>query len=90
MNKIIIYVAIGFFALLVIGSVILSSGVLNGNTIKNSESLQNKQTNPELEKYRSKNIPEDCRLPDYESDIEEWKEHLSHHQNTLYCLDYFE
>ena len=45
--------------------------------------------NVDLSKYRSESIPEDCRLPGYESDVEAWKEHLSHHQNTLYCLDYY-
>ncbi len=44
----------------------------------------------ELAKYRSEDIPADCRLPDYENDLDSWKEHLGHHENTLYCLDYYE
>ena len=48
-----------------------------------------RDSNPELDKYRSEEIPEECKLPKYEKDIESWKEHLSHHQNTLYCLNYF-
>ena len=50
-----------------------------GNSVEDS--------NAELEKYRSPEIPEECRLPDYENDLDYWKEHLSHHQNTLYCLE---
>jgi hypothetical protein len=79
------YLGVGIILILVLGSVILSSGVLNGNSIK--EDVDNK--NPELEKYRSEDIPEDCRLPEYESDLGWWKEHLSHHKETLYCLDYY-
>ena len=44
--------------------------------------------NADLEKYRSDNIPEECRLP-ASQDIESWKEHLEHHENTKYCLEYF-
>ena len=85
-NKILIYAGAGIILLLLIGSVVLSSGILNRNAPKNFKS---EQTSPELEKYRSEDIPEDCRLPEYESDIEEWKQHLSHHEQTWYCLDYY-
>ena len=50
---------------------------------------QNPKNSQDLAKYRSETIPAECRLSEYESSIDAWKEHLSHHQNTLYCLDYF-
>ena len=43
----------------------------------------------DINKYNSEEIPEECRMPEYENNLEEWKEHLSHHQNTLYCLNYY-
>lgn len=84
-NKILI-IGISIFVLLIITGVLISSGILkiNGNVIKETEN-----SNPELEKYRSENIPEDCRLPIYENDLDWWKQHLSHHKETLYCLDYY-
>lgn len=36
----------------------------------------------------NENMPEECRKPEGQS-LEAWKEHLGHHQNTLYCLDYY-
>ena len=44
----------------------------------------------DLSAYRSEKIPEECRLPEYESDLNSWKEHLGHHQETFYCLEYYE
>ena len=84
-NKILI-IGISIFVLLIITSVLISSGILkiNGSVIKETGN-----PNPELEKYRSEKIPEDCRLPTYEDDLDWWKEHLSHHKETLYCLDYY-
>lgn len=88
-NKTLVYLAIGVFVLVLVGSVIISSGILNlsGNTIKNPESGN---SNLELEKYRSEDIPEECRLPETQSDLNSWIEHLGHHKETFYCLDYFE
>ena len=43
----------------------------------------------DLERYRFDGIPLDCRLPVYENSVESWKEHLSHHEDTHYCLEYF-
>ena len=34
------------------------------------------------------NIPQECQLPAGQ-DIPAWKEHLGHHENTKYCLEYF-
>ena len=84
-NKMLVYIVAAILVLLLIGSIVLSSGILNRNTTKNSGP---KQINPELEKYRSEDIPEECRLP-AGNDPESWKQHLGHHQNTLYCLDYY-
>mgnify|MGYP001619087549 CR=1 FL=1 len=36
----------------------------------------------------SSNIPEECKVPQGQ-DLQAWKEHLGHHSNTLYCLDYY-
>ena len=85
-NKILI-IGIIVFILLLIGSFFISLRNFNitGNIIK-----ENDVNNIGLEKYRSQDIPEDCRLPGYENDIDWWKQHLSHHKETLYCLDYFE
>ncbi len=44
--------------------------------------------NGDLSKYNSEKIPQECRLPQGEN-LQSWKEHLGHHQNTLYCLDYY-
>ncbi len=60
----------------------------NKNVSNNSAVTEN--INPELQKYRLDSIPEACRLPLSQDDIQSWKEHLSHHKNTWYCLDYFE
>jgi len=79
------YVIILVLAFLLIGSLIIFFTISSKNhdVVDDGQDLN-------LEKYRSNNIPEDCRLPTYETRIESWKEHLSHHQNTLYCLDYFD
>ncbi|MFA4952766.1 MAG: hypothetical protein WC584_00935 [Candidatus Pacearchaeota archaeon] len=44
--------------------------------------------NEDLNKYRSEKIPQECRLSQGEN-LQSWKEHLGHHQDTLYCLDYY-
>lgn len=80
-----LYIGSGIILILLIVSFILSSGILNGNSVENN--LDNK--NPELEKYRSEEIPEECRLSIYEDNLEWWKQHLSHHKETLHCLDYY-
>jgi len=85
-NKLWIYFGGGIILLLLVGFVVFSLGILNGNASKNFKS---EQTNSKLEEYRSENIPVDCRLPEYESDLEKWEQHLSHHQQTWYCLDYY-
>lgn len=83
-NKTLIYMGVGFLLLILIGSLSFGLGRISGNTIKEETT-----NNLDLSEYRSENIPEECKLPEYEDSIEEWKEHLSHHQNTLYCLDYY-
>ena len=83
-NKILI-IGIIIFILLVIGSFFISLKNINitGNVVK-----EKNFKNSELEKYRSQEIPEECRKPEGQS-LEQWKEHLGHHQETLYCLEYF-
>ena len=77
-RKIILYAAIGIFLLFLIFS---SFGVIN---IKNIWEKGSK--NYAGGDYSS--LPEECRKPEGQ-DIDSWKEHLGHHQNTLYCLDYY-
>lgn len=76
-NKILVIGAIILVLLLVLGVFLKSNS--NGNSIAGSD----------LEKYRSEKIPQECRLPENNNDLNAWKEHLGHHQNTLYCLDYY-
>jgi len=47
------------------------------------------QNNALLDKYRTDPVPENCRIPEYENDLRSWTEHLSHHQITRYCLEYY-
>jgi len=82
MNKI-----LGILGILLI---VFTSSTLLINSLINSEDSVSEPFNPNLEKYRSDDLPEDCRLPEYESDPVGWKEHLSHHKQTWYCLDYYE
>jgi len=43
----------------------------------------------DLSKYRSEDIPVDCRLPDYSNDVVGWAEHMGHHAETQFCLEYY-
>lgn len=43
----------------------------------------------ELAKYRSEDIPADCRLPDYDNDVVGWATHMGHHAETEFCLEYY-
>ena len=80
-NKTLAYVGIGFFVLILIGGLFVGLG-MNGNAVEENN-------NVDLSKYRSEEIPEECQLPSYENDVNNWKEHLGHHENTWYCLDYY-
>ncbi len=75
-NKILSYIGIGFFVLILVGSLFLGFGRMSGNSVKESNDA-------DLSYYRSEEIPEECRLPSYENDLSWWKEHLGHHENTL-------
>ena len=55
-------------------AILYATGIINFNIGKNSGN--------------SGNIPEECKLPAGQ-DINSWKEHLGHHENTKYCLDYY-
>lgn len=77
-NKFLIFGAIILVLLLTLGVFVKFNS--NGNSVKQDSNL---------EKYRSEKIPQECRLPEYDNDLNGWKEHLGHHQNTLYCLDYY-
>jgi hypothetical protein len=77
------YVVIGIIALLLIGSISVGISLSSSKDVVVVEDL-------DLEQYRGEGIPIDCRLPVYESRVESWKDHLSHHEETLYCLGYYE
>jgi len=80
-KKILDNIAWGIFVILLLGSLVIA--------IKIPNSFIYSEEDP-LEWYRSDDLPEDCRIPEYESDIEEWKINLRHDQKTWYCLKYFE
>ena len=72
-KEIIAYISVGIIILLLIFS---SFGMLffnRANAITNGDSV---------------NMPEECKVPQGQ-DIEAWKEHLGHHENTKYCLEYY-
>ena len=81
-NKNLIYWKIGILILLLIIGLLMVFVKINEKKII-------KKQNVDLIKYRSSEIPEKCRIPEYENNLESWKEHLSHHENTLFCLDYY-
>ena len=72
-KKIILYGIIGIILLLLI---LGSFGIIRFGRSSEGSNVVNS------------NIPEECRKPEGQ-DLQSWKEHLSHHQNTLYCLDYY-
>ena len=72
-KEIIAYISVGIIILLLIFS---TFGMLNFNRAKAN-------TNGD-----SVNMPEECKVPQGQ-DIEAWKEHLGHHENTKYCLEYY-
>lgn len=78
-KKTILWIIVGIVLLLII---LKSFNLISFGSNANSNSAG------ELEKYRSESIPEECRLPQNQN-LESWKEHLGHHENTLYCLDYY-
>lgn len=82
------YVGMIVIGLILIG--VLGVGVksLVGNIV-NEIPLNNNIPDSELQKYRLDSIPEECRLPEGNDNVQSWTEHLSHHENTLYCLDYY-
>ena len=65
---------IGIFILILVISILVSFGA--DINIKNAGS----------DNYG--NMPEECKAPAGQ-DINSWKEHLGHHENTKYCLDYY-
>ena len=77
-NKIFLYAVILLLVLLVIISPIKINS--NGKIIAG---------NSEYAQYQSNSIPEVCRMPEYEGDARLWKEHLSHHEQTSHCLEYY-
>jgi len=83
-NKLLVYGGATVFILILVVSIFLSVQGINNASVKNI----NPVSDSELSKYRSADLPEECRLPEGQ-DVNSWKEHLGHHQNTFYCLDYY-
>ena len=77
-NKLIVYIGIAVFVLLLLGSILATSGFFN----KSQSSASTGQTS-----FKS-NTPKECQPPEGQ-DTASWKEHLGHHDNTKYCLDYY-
>ncbi len=67
--------------ILVLLAVLYAAGIINFNFGKKSE-------NSASSGGGSGDIPQECQKP-ADQDIQAWKEHLEHHENTKYCLDYF-
>ncbi len=97
-SKILVYLGLAIALLLFVGT--FAMGNMNGRTVSNvgdSENMANHHggeqsiilNDEDLAKYRSEDIPSDCRLPDYNDDVKKWAEHLSHHQETQFCLEYY-
>ncbi len=83
-NRKLIYIAIVTILLIaLLFATLMIQGAFQSN-------LAVKGNSQELDKYRSETIPEECRLPEYKDNVDSWKAHLSHHENTLYCLKYYE
>ena len=70
----------GVLLLLLIGSLFAGFLKTDPNVVKTQDT--------DLSKYSSEKIPQECRLPEGK-DLQGWKEHLGHHENTKYCLDYY-
>lgn len=98
-NKILAYVGLGVVLLLLVGTFAMGGmNRMSGRSVSSTEGIvsnhgQEMQSvdlgGQELAKYRSEEIPEECQLPSYDNDVNKWKEHLGHHENTWYCLDYY-
>ena len=83
-TKIIITVGI---AIILMG--IFTGIILEGLSPSEKSNIDLEEISGEVVKYRDSGIPEECKLPEYENSVENWKEHLSHHKNTWYCLEEF-
>lgn len=90
----ILYGIVVLLLLVAVIFVVVSKDTQNSNAVvsDNVETVKVpvKVADSSLDKYRQAPIPEDCRLADYDNDVKAWAEHLSHHGNTKYCLEYYE
>ena len=74
-KKIILYIIIGIFVLLLIMS--------SFDMVRLDKLFGRNNNNKDYS-----NIPEECRKPEGQT-LEAWKEHLGHHADTQECLKYF-
>ena len=65
---------------LVLLAVLVATGIISFN-------IENKSGNTNTG-GSSESMPEECKVPAGQ-DLNSWKEHLGHHENTKYCLDYY-
>ena len=96
-KKIIIYFTVGILLLMLIGE--FAIGSVNEVVInKEAEDMSDRNSGnkqlisyegEDLTKYRSTDIPSNCRLPEYDENVDKWVEHLGHHQETQECLKYY-
>lgn len=73
-EKNLIVIGIAIFILLAVGVAFLGSSQSN-----ESASVKN---------YNFEKMPEECHPPSGQ-DVNSWIEHLGHHQETQYCLEYY-
>ena len=66
--------------IIVIFAVLYTTGIISINIGKTGNSVAGRSTNG--------NMPQECQAPAGQ-DINAWKEHLGHHENTKYCLEYY-
>ncbi|GEM_PF-5500251 len=92
-NELSWYVFASLFIILLVVFLLSLFSIFPGKKAMDSSLIERDsapERNPELDKYRSSEIPEECRLPEDQNDPIKWREHLSHHESTWHCLDYYE
>lgn len=75
-NKILVIAVILVIVISAFGIFLINSFIPTGKAIQTNQGSD------------SASIPQECKLPDGQ-DLTAWKEHLGHHENTKYCLNYY-
>ena len=82
-KKILDRIALGIFIILLLGSLLINIKISKSSVIVAPEE-------DPLKWYRSSDLPIDCRVPEYENNLEIWKLNLRYNQVTCYCPKYYE